>query len=166
MNATATPSGFKEVRGLVWLQEQPSRCPICHHGLQAQEHALELELPMQVVTGFITLHHCLHCLAPLSGVLRDLERLLAGADRAGDSQPMALFEIVDFCVDGCWLEVDVEPQIDQQTVPWAVYTQRLELQTELAESEAVRRRFLPEESGLPSSVDRSRSELQLDTEDT
>jgi hypothetical protein len=142
-------------------------------------------MPTHVLTGSITLFHCLHCPAPLTGVLRDLERFLTGPDQTGPDQTgpdqtgpdqtgpdqngvvqrLALFEIVDFCIDGRWLQVDVQMQADQQTVPWGVYAQWLEQQTELAENEALRRRFLPSAADVPVSTDRVWIGLPLDADE-
>jgi hypothetical protein len=169
MKRSSTPDRFASAQSLVWLQAQPSHCPICHNSLQGQDHSLELELPMQVMDGSIKLFHCLHCPAPVSGVLRDLERFLTSTDQAGVAHLVALFEIAGFCVDGCWLDVDVEMQADSQTVSWGVYAQRLEAQTELAESEAVRRRFVLKNLEVLLSVsdvpNRTLASLQLDAED-
>ena len=168
-DTTAPPEGFRAADGLVWLQERPSHCPICHHRLQGQDYSLELELPIQGISGSITLFDCLHCPAPASGVLQDLARFLTSADQPDVAHRVELFEIAAFCVDGRWLEVDVEMQADHQTVPWGVYAKWLEAQTELAESEAVRRRFMPQDLGMSPSTsdvpDQSMALEQLDVED-
>jgi hypothetical protein len=142
METMATPEGSGATNGLVWLQEQTNRCPICHHGLIPQIHVLELELSKQTVTGSIRLFHCSHCPAPILGLLFDLERVLNSAVQTSELQQVMLFEIDGFCVDGSWLEPDVETHPDQQAINWDVFAQRLEAQTELAESEALRRRFM------------------------
>jgi hypothetical protein len=74
------------------------------------------------------------------GSLDDLECLLKHVMLEQPDQ-VHLFEIISFCVNGEWLEVDVLMPEPYEYMAWGAYAGRLEEALEVEEAAAVRARF-------------------------